>query len=309
MTSAMKLAPAVPTASHAGLRDWAFTDDGSPTGDLLEAGRLLTGRTLDDLELVRHGVNLVAKSEAAGMVLRVRGAEFRDAKYSNLLQAKRLATEGAKVVAPATTAVAVVGDYAVTAWPLGVAGVGKDFRGWGAAVRSVHESAIPSGLPRLTVADRFEARLGSLPEGVPSDVKAELWRRAAEAEDLFEELREGPQVLLHGDAHEGNCVRVGGQVRLIDLDGLSVGPREYDLLPGYVAFTRFHKDEKSWRKFMKGYGADVDWDRLARFAGIRESTMNSWLATMWDVRPETRPELLHRMETWGTQGHRPWSAA
>lgn len=60
---------------------------------------------------------------------------------------------------------------------------------------------------------------------------------------------------------------------------------------------------------MKGYGNDVDWDRLVRFAGIRESTMNTWLATMWDVRPETCPELLHRMETWGTQGHRPWSAA
>ena len=117
-------------------------------------------------------------------------------------------------------------------------------------------------------------------------------------------------MLLHGDAHVGNLVMLEGSPRLIDLDDLCRGPREFDLAPSLVSYQRFHRDDQRWQALKTAYGDEADWDLVDALAVVRESTMNTWLAGLWAHDTHARDELVHRVDTWDSDwsSHEPWQA-
>jgi aminoglycoside phosphotransferase (APT) family kinase protein len=89
---------------------------------------------------------------------------------------------------------------------------------------------------------------------------------------------------------------------LIDLDDLALGCPEIDLAPAATSYQRFSGVAGSWSEFRSAYetspGAEpIDEELLTWFVKLRQLTMLSWLFTLWDLRPETRNELTHRMTT------------
>ena len=90
-----------------------------------------------------------------------------------------------------------------------------------------------------------------------------------------------PQSVIHGDANVGSVLhgRDGWPV-VIDLDGVAIGPREWDLIQTAIFFDRFgwHTDDE-YRTFAKTYGFDImQWPGYPVLRDIRELHMVSWLA-------------------------------
>jgi Ser/Thr protein kinase RdoA (MazF antagonist) len=102
---------------------------------------------------------------------------------------------------------------------------------------------------------------------------------------------------IHGDAHKGNVVSTEKGLRWVDLDTFALGDPEVDLAPARVASQRFQVSAGAWEEFLGGYCRPFDEERLDHYSRLKQLTMTSWLATLWRIRPETRPELLHRIET------------
>jgi Ser/Thr protein kinase RdoA (MazF antagonist) len=63
---------------------------------------------------------------------------------------------------------------------------------------------------------------------------------------------------VHGDAHTGNLLRSpSGVPVLCDLDDVSWGPREVDLVPAAHAVGRFGRDSGDHARLVRRYGFDV----------------------------------------------------
>ncbi len=135
-----------------------------------------------------------------------------------------------------------------------------------------------------------------LPELAPFDnaarrIKSNQWLRPADREFLIEQLAilqeqyAGlkfvlPQSVIHGDANVGNVLRDSqGDPVVIDLDGIAIGPREWD-----VALTAIYYDSFSWHNreeyetFVRVYGFDImQWPGYPVMRAVREFLMVTWV--------------------------------
>ncbi len=87
--------------------------------------------------------------------------------------------------------------------------------------------------------------------------------------------------VIHGDASIGNVIRArDGRPVLIDLDGFSTGPREWDLVLTALYYERFgwHTREE-YQDFTQRYGFDVmAWPGYGTLRSMREMIMVGWLS-------------------------------
>jgi hypothetical protein len=106
-----------------------------------------------------------------------------------------------------------------------------------------------------------------------------------------------PPGVIHGDAHRKNIVRGSdGQSRLLDLDHVGVGAREWDLIVAAVYHRIGWYDADEYRRFAKAYGFDVmAWDGFPVLAGIRQLRMTAWLAARTGREPRLVPEVRNRI--------------
>lgn len=100
-------------------------------------------------------------------------------------------------------------------------------------------------------------------EGLNDEEQAWL---LSEAESLTEQIdgRDWPLGvgLIHGDAWAGNLLwdttsSARRRVILGDWDGVSIGPREIDLIPTWHAATRYGRDRRWVDRFVETYGYDL----------------------------------------------------
>ncbi|MBN9735402.1 MULTISPECIES: aminoglycoside phosphotransferase family protein [unclassified Pseudonocardia] len=107
-----------------------------------------------------------------------------------------------------------------------------------------------------------------------------------------------PPGVVHGDANVGNVLRGddGGPV-LIDLDGVAVGPREWDLVQ-----TALFSDRLGWhtadeyREFVRVYGYDLTgWEGYTELADMREIAMTTWLGRRAGESATTAAEVEKRI--------------
>ena len=108
------------------------------------------------------------------------------------------------------------------------------------------------------------------------------------------ELRPG---VIHGDAHRKNALRGrNGRAVLLDLERLSAGPREWDLIVAAVYLRLGWYSEADYTGFVSAYGYDVrGWSGYETLAAVRELRMTLWLASRTGREPRLLPEVERRI--------------
>ena len=154
------------------------------------------------------------------------------------------------------------------------------------------------GLSRLNLLGRLDGRLPVLRSlGVPNRDIEFLGDRARELRRVHDEMTHSASDVVHGDAQVANSVVFDNAVALIDLDGLRVGPREYDLVPTAIAGLRFGKHAE-FEHVVGGYGADPrEWEFFDDAVNIRQVTMTSWLGTFYGRGDRYHQEFTSRVNS------------
>lgn len=290
--------------------DVAVDAQGRVASWLVDMAERLALGPVPDLELIRRGTNTVLVSLGAGLVFRLHRPSELKAVEQNLALISELAKRGCPVAAPACSVPATSSHGVLTSWPRGEPYEPDELATMGAVLAHLHATSPVPRLPWVEVTTRFDKRLSAVSPTVPPRIRASLERHALMAEQALRDVSRDRSVLVHGDAHIGNLVRLAETPVLIDLDDLSTGPREFDLVPSCISYRRFHRSSVRWQKFKDAYGPCADWHLVERLCVVREATMNTWLAGLWDVEQRARDELRLRVDSWDLPwaDHPPWSA-
>lgn len=191
---------------------------------------------------------------------------------------------------PTSTALLPVGGPVVTSH--GVVSVSPwlpaappvDWAEAGALLRRFHAECAGADVPVWTPLRRLPGQVAELPAGAAGVLLA---ARAALLAALCELNSELGVDVLHGDVSPTNMLRTAAGPRLIDLDFVAVGPREYDLASAARRVAAGELDRGTYRRFCEGYGYDVrDWEglevvnRLAELGGVA--------FRLWDARHHGR---------------------
>jgi Ser/Thr protein kinase RdoA (MazF antagonist) len=274
----------------------------------------LIGLDPTDAELIRLGENAVFRLRTSPVVARVARDPSQLADADRLVRVARWLADSD---VPAVRALDVeqpirVAARVVTLWESVSDSVEYGTTAeLGQLLRRLHALAAPAdiSLPLLEPFARAEARLRRV--GTLTDVDRRfLLDRSGELADAFCRLEfvlpVGP---VHGDANVGNVFRDDhGRAVLGDLDGIAVGPREWDLVLTAMYFERYgwHTD-REYRNFVGAYGYDVmAWSGYPILRDVRELLMVAWLAQNAHE-PQVAAELTKRVEALRTgRSRRDW---
>lgn len=301
----------------AGLGDWSYRPFTEATArEALEVACVLAGVNASGFELIRLGSNGVFRVDAH-VIARV-------APSLSLMENAKKQVEVARwldtVHYPVTRALRV--DQPLEA-------VGRVVTFWESValetryapitdvavlIRRLHELEPPAALtlPELSPFGEPDDPLPDLPD-VPAGDAAYLRERYAWARETFPRLPFAlPRGVVHGDANVGNIlVDEQGTAVLIDLDGFSIGPREWDLIQTAIFADRFgwHTPEE-YRTFVEVYGYDItEWSGYSELADMREIAMTAWLGKKAHESEATLREALKRIDAIRTGASRSdWGA-
>lgn len=159
---------------------------------------------------------------------------------------------------------------------------------------------------------KLRSSLGAM-HGVTAEDAAFLEQRVLRLAKEYERLDFVlPFGLIHGDANVGNVLRHrDGYAILIDLDGFSLAPREWDLILTAIFYDRFDwHTRQEYEGFVHHYGFDVmNWPGYSVLADVRELMMVLWLGRQVADSEKSAAEFALRMETLRTDGSRTgWNA-
>lgn len=124
----------------------------------------------------------------------------------------------------------------------------------------------------------------------------------------------GNLCVIHGDAWQGNIAvptHTANTVPVIlDLENVSIGKPEWDLLPiavDYIDFGRINADE--YKSFTDAYnGPDVThWDGFRTLASLQELRWLCFILTKTNTSHDAATEALHRIACLHGDIPRPWS--
>ncbi|MBM7773120.1 aminoglycoside phosphotransferase (APT) family kinase protein [Actinokineospora baliensis] len=256
---------------------------------------------------------------ADGWVVRIGAFGTQDSACRQLAVARWLAEVGVPAVEahPDPDQPVVVDGRPVTVWrelPDHRRGRPREIAN---ALRSLHDQPIPGGLgllplnPVAGLSDRVDAA-HTLTESDRGWLRDRITRLAGDYADLPRGL---PHRVLHGDAWPGNIVTTTTGVPttlLIDLERVSVGPPEWDLVSTAIkrfSFGTITGDE--YAEFTGGYGHDVtNWPGYRLLRDLRETRMTCWLAARAARDADLHREAGHRIACLrGLHGPRPWTWA
>ncbi|MFG1812093.1 phosphotransferase family protein [Streptomyces sp. NPDC049040] len=169
------------------------------------------------------------------------------------------------------------------------------------------EEAESLGLPYFDPFAKVQASLGGL-AGVAESDAAFLTDRAEKLEKEYARLDFVlPFGMIHGDANIGNILRArDGQAVLIDLDGFTLAPREWDLILTAIYYDRYEWHSRGqYEAFVDHYGFDVmNWPGYLVLADVRELMMTLWMGGKAASEPKAAVEFTHRVESIRTEGDR-----
>ncbi|MFI7221263.1 phosphotransferase [Micromonospora maritima] len=195
-----------------------------------------------------------------------------------------------------------------------------------APLRALHRlDQLDVALPRWSPIEKFRRRLAaaaSLPlqeaEELDQWSRTELSLGAAEllrdlhrrCDDAEEDLDRVPWQLewgvIHGDAHTGNILlplpgddaMVRSDPVLCDLDGVCIGPREWDLVPTAHGATRFGRSRADYQGFVDAYGMELTgWAGWPILRDVRELQLVTSTIDALAGRPEVAGELSYRLRS------------
>ncbi|AXL90960.1 aminoglycoside phosphotransferase [Streptomyces sp. CB09001] len=163
------------------------------------------------------------------------------------------------------------------------------------------------GLPYFDPLAKLTASLEGL-DGIAGEDREFLEARAAGLAKDYDRLDFGlPFGMIHGDANIGNVLRHrDGHAVFIDLDGLTLAPREWDLILTALYYDRYGWHSKAeYAEFVHRYGFDLmNWPGYETLADLRELMMVAWLGHQVATSERSADEFGRRLRALRTGGSR-----
>jgi hypothetical protein len=271
-----------------------------------ETGRL-TGLRTADAELVKFTNNAVVRLPGAGAVLRIAGSEEVRAKVDVVVATARwleaLRLPAVRLLPDVPQPVEVAG-HVVTLWRAvqpGEAAASAD--GLANLLRWWHAIEVPppAELPAWNLVAFVRRRIDEA-VGIADDDIAFLREELARVEALLARLPDVeplvPPGVIHGDAFLGNVVASPAGPVICDFDGVSIGPREWDLAPVAVGALRFDYSAGLHESFVRAYGVDVTaWAGFPALRALRELQLVTSVLPTLEANPALRPQWRVRLDS------------
>jgi len=290
----------------------------SPVGAAVELGRRL-GLPVGEPVVLSDLANTVVHLAPTPVVARV--AAFtalarphpERALGREVALSRWLAARGAAVLPPTTVVDAGPHDadgWSVSLWPhlplpadgSGVAGAAPELVG--TALAALHDAAAgypAHELPGLaeTVTDSGRClEVGG--DWLPADVLAALAQGHEEAAATAAAVDAGTgRRALHGDAHPGNLLLLGGAAIWCDLEEAVTGPVEWDL--AVMRRSRRHDGEAAVRAWSAASGVRPDADLLDSLQRVRDWQALAWTVLYASVRPALREQVGPDAAEWAAR--------
>lgn len=265
----------------------------------------------DGIEMLRLGDHAVFRIDDGRIISRVgRGIDRLASVQREVAVARWLADKeypAARLVTDAEQPI-VIEDHPVTFWEgLADGDTYASTAEMGVILRRLHElESPPFPLPQLQPFDKVASRLDGA--AIPESTRVFLRSMARDLKAEYERLKFSlPSGHLHGDFNVGNVLRdATGRPHVIDLDGFSVGPREWDLMQAAMYYDSFGwHTEVEYADFVAGYGFDVrEWAGYTVLRSVRELLMVTWLSQNAGANPRAAEEVEKRVETLRSGGSR-----
>ncbi|MFF7554242.1 phosphotransferase family protein [Streptomyces olivaceus] len=304
------------SGGQAGDGDVEFTADGVSV--VLREACETAGLDLTGAELLRLGSNAVYRLATAPVIVRIARDPSVLAEMERAVGVARwLETVDfpATRVLPDVAQPSVVRGRVVTFWEsvqdqVEYATVGE----LADLLRRFHWLEEPEslGLPYFDPLAKLSSSLDSLTD-VSAEDRTFLEERAAKLAKEYDRLDFVlPFGLIHGDANIGNVLRHrDGRAVLIDLDGLSLAPREWDLILTAIYYDRYGWHSKTeYAEFVHRYGFDLmNWPGYETLADLRELMMVVWIGHQAGTSDRFAAEFALRMRSLRTgEGRGKWGA-
>ncbi|HEX5403980.1 MAG TPA: phosphotransferase [Pseudonocardiaceae bacterium] len=289
--------------------------------DVPSAERVLTvaagiaGLDSRGAELIRDGSNVMYQL-AGQIVARIGKPGSRDTAEREVSVSRWLNDAGVRATRalPDVDQPVMVDGRPVTWWQTLPAHRAATPSELGEALRTLHALSLPSdlALPHFDPFDRLDQQLAQA-HGADRDDLTWLAVRLAALRHQYDGLHIGqPSHVIHGDAWQGNVAVSGsGTSTLLDLEHVSIGHRQWDLVPlavDYVDFARLTADD--YRAFVRSYGHDVTGEPEFRLlADIQELRWVGFVLSKAGVNPAASREARHRVACLCGDVPKPWTWA
>lgn len=258
-------------------------------------------------ELVRIGSNAVFRFRGARVIGRVAPSEDRlDSAKQEIAVARWLLDAGVPAVRALDIPQPLVSQRrVVTFWESASDEVeyGTTVE-LGTLLRQLHALTPPLPLPTHDPIARAYGRLQTF----DGEAKGFLTERCEALQVDYSQLTFALEPgVIHGDANVGNVIRDRSDRALLsDLDGFSIGPREWDLILTALYYERFGwHTEAEYRGLVDSYGFDVmAWSGYPVMRDVRELLMVVWLADKSMSDESVTAELETRVRALRTGGSR-----
>ena len=259
------------------------------------------GLDANGAELLRLTANAVFRLRTTRVVVRISAPRSRIAEVCRTVQVARWLDQ---IDFPAVRLhgeqeqPVELGDYLATFWDYLPPGDTQPSPGALAVLlRQLHSLTPPFSLPDwdpIADARQLLARGNGLAEADRAFL--ECWCDELEVE-LARMTPALPAGVIHGDAWHGNLLMRSSMPVLCDLDQVSVGPREWDLVPTIVNALRFGYPAGPARRFLEVYGFDVTlWHGFCVLRKTRELIMLAGVTPVLDSSPLIAQEFARRID-------------
>lgn len=262
---------------------------------------------------IRNGSNAIYELPG-GVIARI-GKPGNYAAAERELQISRWLNEsGIQTVeaVPSVPQPVVVDDRPVTWWRLIPEHRASTLEELGAMLRGLHALPPPASfeLPTYDPFAGLQERIASAAT-VSDDDRSWLLDHYATLLAQYNELPDPEsRCVIHGDAWQGNLiVPPSGVPTVLDLDKVSVGRREWDLIQvavDYTDFSRIPKDE--YQAFVAAYGGyDVtEWHGFRVLADLQELRWVGFAVSQSGASESAAREARHRIDCLRGLVARPW---
>ncbi|MFJ9782589.1 phosphotransferase family protein [Amycolatopsis sp. NPDC101161] len=283
--------------------------------DALTGAASAAGFDIAGAELIRDGSNVMFRLRE-GIVARIGRPGTRDVAQREVEVSQWLTECGLTVVRAidAVTQPVVVNERPVTWWKLLPEHRPATPAELGAVLRALHALPAPETpkLPRHDPFTHLDQRIADASK-LDDDDRSWLLDHLAQLRRRYREIAIEPGGVIHGDAWQGNiAVPDSGAPILLDLEAVSLGRREWDLIQIAVDYTDFARiNSQEYCSFVAAYGGnDVTNTRDYRtFADIQELRWVCFALSKAEDDSGLAEQTRHRIACIRGDVPRPWSWA
>ncbi|GAA2300594.1 aminoglycoside phosphotransferase family protein [Glycomyces scopariae] len=249
--------------------------------------------------------NAVVHVPALGLIARIAATTaHRDRLGRELETGAWLHRNGIDAARPAsdppTPQLTVVNSRVLSWWEHLDATAPADYAGLGRLLARLHALPAPAFLPRLDPWSRIPHLMALAGQGLPEADFARLQREYARLGGALaaSSWADGPAGPVHGDAHLGNTLDLGGRAHLIDFEDMAAGPVLWDVATIFNTHQLGWLGDADWTAFTTGYGSDPtghpDIELLGEVLALRRTV---WLAARTGREPRFLDTVRGRIDT------------